>query len=595
MVIDDNSEIHSKQMKEIEKDDVVKLLGNGKVVKGRKVVLPNTKMYKIKTHNGIEFESTYNHINLVNRNNQQIEVQTQHLMIGDQIAFLERSFNNKFKCEYSDSKFDTYEFGKIIGMLIGDGHFSKSNTISFCLNYNTKHHLKSFLDEYLSKFKLKISEYRSTTGIGEDAPVYTIRMGDDCSLSEKQEFFNAISFFINGRTAHDKKLSTKTINMTEEFRYGIIDGYEETDGGNSNRIYSVNKNLIDSFALVLTSVGLSYNIDTDQRKKTKNGKLSDNPIYCIRYYAKNKSKYLDMFTRDKNKQLIFFKITSIEESNYDKDVHCFEIIDSDDKYFTLSNGIYTHNCRLTSNLSDLTKKKESLGFINSIGGTSLKIGSLQVNTINMARIALESKYQQDAKGSFMNLLRKRAILSLQVLDVIRSIIKRNIDKGLLPIYQYKILELENQYNTLGVAAMYDALDILGMIETDDFGNKFYTREGEKFSIEILQELNKIKDEFTAGKPYLVNIEAVPAEKAAVTLCRKDKLLYGMTNVSKNIYANQWISLTDKCTMTEKIKLSSMLDKLVGGKRLPPCMVTCSIKKLRKLLEVRKAIFPKAES
>ena len=39
-------------------------------------------------------------------------------------------------------------------------------------------------------------------------------------------------------------------------------------------------------------------------------------------------------------------------------------------------------CRLINNLEDVHKKK-NLGFINSIGGTSLSIGSVKVNTINL--------------------------------------------------------------------------------------------------------------------------------------------------------------------------------------------------------------------
>ena len=42
-------------------------------------------------------------------------------------------------------------------------------------------------------------------------------------------------------------------------------------------------------------------------------------------------------------------------------------------------------CRLVNDFSKLQ------GFINSIGGTSLKIGSVKVNTINLMRIAYESE------------------------------------------------------------------------------------------------------------------------------------------------------------------------------------------------------------
>ncbi len=223
-------------------------------------------------------------------------------------------------------------------------------------------------------------------------------------------------------------------------------------------------------------------------------------------------------------------------------------------------------CRLINNFDDLNKKKDSLGFINSIGGTSLSIGSVQVNTINLNRIALEAKSinPTNYKDIFMDILSKRVDISMKVLDVIRGIIKRNVDKGLLPIYKQKIIQMENQYNTIGIAAMYNALDTLGLTETDAFGNKQYTLEGEAFAVEILNHINSLKNTFAETKDYLINIESVPAERAAAILCKKDKLLFGQRNVKSNIYANQWIALTDKCTTTTKIKTSAMLDKLVGG-------------------------------
>ena len=55
----------------------------------------------------------------------------------------------------------------------------------------------------------------------------------------------------------------------------------------------------------------------------------------------------------------------------------------DDSVTSLSNC-----CRLKSNIKDL-------GYFNSIGGTALKVGSIKVSTINLARIALEAKNEDD--------------------------------------------------------------------------------------------------------------------------------------------------------------------------------------------------------
>ena len=53
-----------------------------------------------------------------------------------------------------------------------------------------------------------------------------------------------------------------------------------------------------------------------------------------------------------------------------------------------------------------------------------------------------------------------------------------------------------------------------------------------------------------------------AERAAIILCQKDNLLYD--SHEKFIYSNQWIPLSEKCTIQEKINLSSILDRKCSG-------------------------------
>lgn len=225
-----------------------------------------------------------------------------------------------------------------------------------------------------------------------------------------------------------------------------------------------------------------------------------------------------------------------------------------DGNFYVGNDVTTLSncCRLLSN----TKKLNS--FINSIGGTSLSVGSVQVNTINLRRIALESNGD---KESFIKILSEKTHLCIKVLDVIRNIIKRNIEKGLLPNYTYGLIKMENQYNTIGTTATYEAIRDMGFIETDEFGNKFYTEEGIEFASKIYDTINEIKDTYIFD--YSINIECVPGERANVVLCTKDNLLY--PDQEKDfIYSNQWIPLTENCTLQEKIKLGSILDNKCGG-------------------------------
>lgn len=226
-----------------------------------------------------------------------------------------------------------------------------------------------------------------------------------------------------------------------------------------------------------------------------------------------------------------------------------------DSNFFVSGDVTTLSncCRL---LSDTSKLK---GFINSIGGTALSIGSVKVNTINLVHIFYELGEEVSEK-KYLNLLKKRTTLCCKVLDRVRHIVGRNIEKGLLPNYCDGGIEMDKQYCTVGILGLYETMEKFGYIETDEFGNKFYTEKGMDFAGKIFDVLNETKDSFT--DEYSFNIESVPAEQAAVKLCAKDNILF---DVHDNfIYSNQWIPLTEKCTINEKIRTSAILDNKCSG-------------------------------
>ena len=226
-----------------------------------------------------------------------------------------------------------------------------------------------------------------------------------------------------------------------------------------------------------------------------------------------------------------------------------------DSNFFVSGDVTTLSncCRL---LSDTSKLK---GFINSIGGTALSIGSVKVNTINLVHIFYELGEEVSEK-KYLSLLKKRTTLCCKTLDRVRHIIGRNIEKGLLPNYCDGGIEMDKQYCTVGILGLYETMEKFGYIETDEFGNKFYTEKGMDFAGKIFDVLNETKDDFT--DEYSFNIESVPAEQAAVKLCAKDNILF---DVHDNfIYSNQWIPLTEKCTINEKIRTSAILDNKCSG-------------------------------
>ena len=239
----------------------------------------------------------------------------------------------------------------------------------------------------------------------------------------------------------------------------------------------------------------------------------------------------------------------------------------DSNFFSSDNvGVLSNCCRLLSDTNDLDP------FINSIGGTALSVGSCRVSTINLVRIAYEildhkeltDKFKAVAKEKYLKLLRERVELDCKALYSMRHIIKRNIEKGLLPNYQEGALELDKQFCTIGGIGLYEVMDLFGYIDTDEFGYKSYSDEGIDFATKILDTINEVKDNFTKEQKcdFKYNVEFVPAENAAGVICTADNLIYEQDKYF--IYSNQWINLMEKCTIQEKCRLGSIFDKKCGG-------------------------------
>ena len=225
---------------------------------------------------------------------------------------------------------------------------------------------------------------------------------------------------------------------------------------------------------------------------------------------------------------------------------------SDSNFFVSDNvGILSNCCRLLSDTSKLD------AFQNSIGGTALSVGSCRVSTVNLVRIAYESNCKEK---KYLDILKERVLLDCKALYSMRTILKRNIEKGLLPNYQEGAVELDKQFCTIGGIGMYEVMDMFGYINTDEFGYKSYSDDAVRFATEILDTINEVKDNFECD--FTFNLEFVPAENAAGVICQADNLLFEQDKYF--IYSNQWIPLYEMCTIQEKCRLGSLFDAKCGG-------------------------------
>ena len=284
-------------------------------------------------------------------------------------------------------------------------------------------------------------------------------------------------------------------------------------------------------------------------------------IDCIEEIVKCEKVFMEVVAETRKEQMFTFPVLTFsllykdgvfQDEEFARWASKHNMEWSDSNFFVSDNvGVLSNCCRL---LSDTTKLA---GFQNSIGGSGLSIGSARVSTINLPRIAYESKLN---KKKYLSILRDRVELNCKALSSMRHILKRNIEKGLLPNYQKGAVELSNQFMTHGILGLYNVIDMFGLINTDEFGNKSYSDEGLQFAEEIMDTINEVKDAFECD--FTFNVEQIPGENCAGVICNADNLLYEDNKYF--IYSNQWIPLTEKCTIQEKCRLGHVLDEKCGG-------------------------------
>lgn len=248
----------------------------------------------------------------------------------------------------------------------------------------------------------------------------------------------------------------------------------------------------------------------------------------------------------------------------------------DDTVSSLSNC-----CRLKSSIRDL-------GYFNSIGGTALKVGSIKVSTINLARLALDT----NSEDEYIEELKKRTLVNIRVLHVVREIIKRDVDKGLLPNFTYGLIDFEHLYNTIGFIGIYETMKKFGYTYMDKFGNTYYNEQAAEFGKRIFDTMRTVADEFIAENhcDYMINTEQIPAESAASKLMKKDKFFYPNANIyDLPLYGNQFIPLGITTTLQERIRIQAMFDKFCNGGSILHCNIDSPFKSFQNAYEMTEYI------
>ena len=529
-----------------------RIFHNGNWVSGNlnRIKRNNKKMFKVTTVNNKELLMTEDHISLTSRG----DVSTLDLRIDDYIAFSNKSLQ---RIPERDMKL-SYEQGVAVGAYLGDGSKKDKKGIVFSFSDEKINELVPIINTALKQWDIDIEEnYQSKIG--------------NCSnvVYQSIDFRNIIEFWVKGDYCNEKEINLECLLQSEDFRKGIIDGLYKTDGGNSNRIYSTSLTQTEGIEVILTSLGIPSIIDISDR--TGDGEVvirgeyfnRNYPVYCIRFYKheRNIRNIKDVYKVINN--TTYFKIKNIEEYISEEEyVYCFDMKNKEEPYFTLPNGIITHNCRLVNDTKEIVKGKEKLeGFFSSIGGTSISIGSIKVCTANFARMAYESNGNLD---KFYNTLRNRVELIHKVLDVHRDIIKKNVKRGLLPIYTHGLMDMDKQFGTVGINGLYECIDFLGGIDKNELGESSYNDLGHSITMNIFKIIKDLNAETLEKYGFTSNTEQVPAESASTKGVSKDRLLFREQVKDTMLYGNQWIPLSVNTSINNRIEASANYDTQCGG-------------------------------
>ena len=532
-------ELHNLKWEPYKKN--LRVFHNGSWVKSKSVKLPNRPMYKVTTYNNKEFIMSDNHINVTYIG----EKITEQLTTEDYLMFNTAST----QAITENNEHLTYEQGLLIGLFLGDGTFGNY----VCLD-GSVHSFQLSLNK--DKWE-QVKESLATLGEFKLGAVYNNVYPIYCYNKDLTTFIAKWTGNEPNKTwAFNKSLNLNCMLQSVEFRQGILDGWYITDGGNSNRCYTISKQLVENMEILCTSLGLQTIINTSDRTDEavviRGQEYSRNyPLYCLRWYTEanhrcNKTK--DKSWKKKNNS-IYWKIKSIEPIDYKEDIYCIECENQDEPYFTLPSGLITHNCRL----KNMVTTKE-FNFTN--GNMGVQTGSKSVITLNLNRIVQDS-INENPQGNIL----PYDVIQETLKNILSRVYKYHIaynellwdmyDANLLPVYKAGFIDLNKQYLTIGLNGLNQAAEFLG-IECRD--NEEYKKFCQLIFSTIKDSNNVANGEFNKHK-LTFNTELVPAESLAVKNYNWDKADGYKVSKDTNLYASYIFKPNDANTsILEKIRL-----------------------------------------
>ena len=168
-------------------------------------------------------------------------------------------------------------------------------------------------------------------------------------------------------------------------------------------------------------------------------------------------------------------------------------------------------CRLRLDLREL-RKQNGGNF-----GAGENTGSIGVVTVNMPRIAYQSKNEVD----FFRRLEHMMDISARSLDIKRKVINKYMDMGLYPYTKrYLPQGFVNHFSTIGLVGMNEACLNAKWLRKD-----LTHPESSEWTAKVLDFMREKLSDYQEEYGNLFNLEATPAESTAYRLAKHDRELY----------------------------------------------------------------------
>lgn len=561
----------------------IKFFHNGSWIKGKVITLPNRPLYEIITANNKKILVTDNHLNPTLSGDKK----TTDLTTDDYLLF--NTFTTHSIPENDEHL--TYAQGFAVGAFLGDGSFGSESNQGIIYDINYSQNVDKVKD--CIKYIDLANEYCGGQNKSYVATMYNNVYPVKITSKELAAFIIHWTNWQRGTYAYNKELNLDCLLQSEEFRKGILDGWYNTDGGNSNRCYTTSPKLAECMEILIASLGLQSIINVSDRTNEKvvirGEEFNRNyPLYCVRWYTPGnhrKNKDVENTWKKKNNS-IYFKIKSITPVSYTDPVYCIDTMNDEEPYFTLPNGIITHNCRLRNDVKL---------FSSTTGLTGIEVGSCNVITLNLNRIVQNwvrswptytDHIDSEGKCAFPQSWTGHTGFQTELKDYLNEILTRVYkyhvvykdilydweNRGMMTASKAGYIHINRLYSTFGINGINEAAEFLGLEVSNNENYK-------NFCTNILSIISDFIKEHNSSK-YMLNLELVPAEELGVKNYNWDKQDGYFVPTNRNLYNSYIYNAHDPNTsiLDRFVLQGGEIAKAVSGGQAVHCNLDANLSK-----------------